>query len=519
MNATTPNENTNKVTSNFDSSNYTEQPKLAEFWTVVKGKGTPKAQPSWTCIRDKLIEMGFRTYWPAGMYKGTPEFIHLQGNILHPIEAYGIKNMFVSSYIDTMEGIMKIELEDSDPVTFESNELKESFLRVFGNNFAVGQLHSLPPFMGKILRDTRTSAFFLFNNVIVEAQAGRLRELNYSDLGDRYVWSTQVIKRDFVAPQQPLKISEFERFLINISNNIPARMAAFVSAIGYQLHNFIKQSEAKVIWITDEAITDKDSPQGRNGKGIIEKGVAELRNVHYRDGKAYHPTNGFFWQGITHSTQVVWIDDPNELFDFEKLFSVAVEGWVVPRKHREDLTLSLEESPKIYIASNQPPKLRGSSYYGRLHVLTASSFYSDRLNEGTGRPIVDFHGCEFFTEWDENEWSLFYSFMLKCVCIYLKDGLKSYHCPSLIKNQLIRQTSQEFTDWTVDTCLSDGGILDDGTERTSADLLENYKSVSGDEKLTTRTFNRWLKIYADLNKLKIIDRKSSGKKYMFFKKC
>lgn len=493
----------------------------AKFWTVTQGKGPAKVTPCWDCIRTELIEMGFRTYWPEGIDVGAPEFVRVTENILDPFDSKGILNNFVRTHIEPMKGPQIIEIEGGDTLTFPAEQLRESFLRVQGNNFAPSQLYSLPPLENEILKDTRTSAFFMFRNKIVEVTAGRRRELDYKDLGSRCVWRSRIMKRDFTQPRDN-KQSHFEQFLLNVTNGIPARMAAFTSAIGYILHNYTPQSEAKAVWLTDEQTADKDAPEGRTGKGTIAKAIKELRSQYYRNGKAYKPNSEFFFGGVTRATQVIYLDDPNELFNFESLFSVLTEGWTVQRKHREDLSIPAEESPKLLIAanSNYQPNLRGNSNKDRLHILTLSNFYSSRLTEGTGRPIIDVHGGEFYTDWDPDEWARFYSFMLTCVSYYLKNRLQPYACPSLIANQLIRQTSREFVEWVNDPELDDGGSLDDGIERKASDLFTNYKAASGDDKQTQRTFNRWLGLYAEICGLQMKKRKGNGTQYFtFIKKC
>lgn len=497
-------------------------PQSAIFWTVTtsaNSKAPPKPIPCWDCIRNELIEMGFRTYWAEGIDVGAPEFVRVTDNILDPFDAKGILNNFFRTHIEPMKGLQVIVGESGKTFEFPAEQLRESFLRVQGNNFAPSQLCSLPPLENEILKDTRTSAFFMFKNKIVEVTAGRRRELEYKDLGSRCVWRSRIMKRDFIKPGDT-KRSHFEQFLLNVTNGIPERMAAFTSAIGYMLHNYTKQSEAKAVWLTDEQTADKDAPEGRTGKGTIAKAIKELRSQYYRNGKAYKPNSEFYFGGITRATQFIYLDDPNELFNFESLFSVLTEGWTVQRKHREDLSIPAEESPKLLIAanSNYQPNLRGNSNKDRLHVLTLSNYYSSRLTEGTGRPIIDEHGCEFYTDWDPDEWARFYSFMLNCVSNYLKDRLQPYACPSLIANQLIRQTSREFVEWVGDPELDDGGQLDDGAERSGADLLTSYKGASGDDKQIQRTFNRWLGLFAEITGLQVKKRKGNGRQYFTFTK-
>jgi len=482
----------------------------AKIWSVkVANKGTATPLPCWDCIRDELIEMGFRTFWPDGI-TGKLEFVRVQNNILDTFEPEGIKNLFVEEHIDTMKGECKIEDEDGVYHTFPAEQLKELFWRVMGNNFATSQLASLPTLTDEILKDTRQRAYYAFKNCLIEVTATKITPIAYESLEGQCVWRAQIKDHDFVSPKER-KASMFEEFLKNVAGHIPKRIEAFRSGLGYLLHNYTPATVTKWVWAIDEVTANKDAPQGRTGKGIFGNAVKQLRSTIVPDGKKYKAGSEFFWQDVTKATQVLWIDDINKEFDFDTMYSSTTEGLRIQRKFKSTLTLTREESPKGLITSNIQLNLRGTSNSDRLHVLTFSNFYSSRLKLGTGQPVKDVHGAEFFSEeWDPDEWARFYVFMIQCVQFYLKSGLQRYDCPSIKKNQLIACTNPEFQEWVTDPDLFDKGRIEDGIPRIDKDLLNSYIAASGDEKMTQRTFNRYLRNYADVNEFIFEKIKTNG---------
>nr|MBK9653135.1 hypothetical protein [Bacteroidota bacterium] len=135
----------------------------------------------------------------------------------------------------------------------------------------------LPTFNAEILKDTPTECYKLFKNRVIKITADGLQEIEYKDLHDKFVWKKHIIDFEFVDIKE-FKQCHYYKFIYNVSNaqSEPGRHMAFITAIGYLLHNLNGRENGQAIICYDEVITDINIPQGGSGKGILAQSLAKL---------------------------------------------------------------------------------------------------------------------------------------------------------------------------------------------------------------------------------------------------
>lgn len=189
------------------------------------------------------------------------------------------------------------------------------------------------------------------------------------------------------------------------------------------MHGYTDPTRTKAIIFTDEKLSDKAF--GRSGKGLVANAAKQMKNVLRIDGKNFRFDKSFPFQSVNPDTQIMFFDDVNKKFGFEKLFSIITEGITIEKKN--EYSIPYERSPKILITTNQSITGSDDSSKARQFVVEFSDFYT-----ANHFPIQDFEKM-FFDEWDKNEWCVFDNYMIECCQYYLKNGLKEYDYVNLTK--------------------------------------------------------------------------------------
>ncbi|MBW7841183.1 MAG: bifunctional DNA primase/polymerase [Ignavibacteriales bacterium] len=452
-----------------------EFPKM-RFWQIEDGKAN--------IIRNTFIEYleseGF-----GKMFLGKDYiFIQEKENIVREVTPVNIKD-FVFEYVNefTDPGLKRI--------------VKESLIRSAKTLFSEATLECLQTVVLKFAEDTKEQALFFFINCFIEVTRENVKIKKYSELNGK-IWEKQLIKRDFSITKEG---TSFEKFINNVCRNDVSRINALRSAIGYLMHGYKDPTRTKAIIFTDEKLSDKAF--GRSGKGLVANAAKQMKNVLRIDGKNFRFDKSFPFQSVNPDTQIMFFDDVNKKFGFEKLFSIITEGITIEKKNKNEYSIPYERSPKILITTNQSITGSDDSSRARQFVVEFSDFYN-----ANHFPIQDF-GKMFFDEWDKNEWSAFDNYMIECCQYYLKNGLKEYDYVNLTKKKLIDETAVEFEEFIKDVPLN--------VEQNKKDLFERFKKEYEDfGQMKQNTFSKWTKVYAELYDLRIDERKSGADRYFTF---
>ncbi len=282
-----------------------------------------------------------------------------------------------------------------------------------------------------------------------------------------------------------------------------------LTALGYLMHNFVNDSEQKAVVAMDGKLSEVGSSNGRSGKSLIGKALEYVIPTETMAGKSKRmDEDQFIFGGVTEKTRLIFFDDVRVNFDFEMLFP-AITGYLnINAKGAQRFSLKGAEVPKILITTNHAINGDTSSFRDRQAIVVFSDHYNDEH-----KPIDDF-GHNFFSEWDQTQWNLFYNLMANAVSLYFQSiennwvgsGKGIIEPPGRdIEMRRLRQTMGEnFLIWA-DEVFSDGTgehcYLNVRTVRRN--MFENcYISMKQDAKhLTPAKFMEKLKAYCKYRKL------------------
>ena len=272
----------------------------------------------------------------------------------------------------------------------------------------------------KVLRDTKDTAYLLYQNGVVEVNKETATLKPYKDYG-LHIWEDQVIKRNYLDADHHQ--SEYRTFIWKIAGEDVDRYNTFQTVIGYLLHSYNVGGDNKAIILNDELISD--DPNGRSGKGLFCHALKHLKKVQSLNGKSFKFDAPFPYQGVKTDCQVLVWDDVRKNFDFEQLFSVITEGIEITYKGKDTIKLPIEDSPKIIITTNYTIKGKGGSHEARRFEVELSPFFN------VDHTPIDFFGHKLFESWDDKEWARFDCYMIECLKKYLNFGLLPYKAISL----------------------------------------------------------------------------------------
>jgi hypothetical protein len=290
-----------------------------------------------------------------------------------------------------------------------------------------------------IMRDTKHEAYLYYNNCVVKVTADDVETLDYMSVKG-LVWDNQKIDRDFKLVDS--SDSEYRKFISNVGGSEEERIKSIESTIGFLLHSYKPNGFCPAVIINDEVISD--NPEGGTGKGMFVSAVGYMKRRVNIDGKTFSFTKSFPYQRVSADTQILVFDDVNKGFEFEKLFSVITEGITLEKKNKDEIYIPFERSPKTIITTNYAIKGVGNSNERRKWELEFSQHYSKNYT-----PEDEF-GHYLFTDWSNDEWNKFDSYMISNLQMYLKYGLRTSKFKNLEERRFIAQTHHDFYEWAKD---------------------------------------------------------------------
>ena len=382
-------------------------------------------------------------------------------------------------------------------------EVLKLFTRSVGNYVNVRILEMLKS--EKLIndRDTKDTSYMYFDNNILIINKEYVSCMDWADFKG-VIWRNRIINKtiEYIPDQK----GQFEQFCFKIAKQDNERFKALKTIIGYLLHRFQDPANTRAIILVDEDISFDSVANGRRGKSLLCQAIGKCRDVVSMNGKSIKANSWFKNQRITRTTDIVWYDDVRKDFNFEDLYDTITSGMVVEKKHKDEFYIKPEDSPKTIISSNYIVRgTGGSSDRARRCEFEVASYYSEDYT-----PVDEFKN-RFFTDWDNKEWNLFYSFMANCTQEYLVNGLIIAQPINLEKNRIVNETSQFFVEFFNE-------FIDEGKWIDNRDLLAQYRILSDeDELISSNKFSRMIKAMANHKDL-IYENKSTGGNYYFLLK-
>jgi hypothetical protein len=230
----------------------------------------------------------------------------------------------------------------------------------------------------------------------------------------KFVWNTsEFFWRKFIDPETR-KYTQDERTL-DERFETTLHFVSKMTAIGYLIHKYRDKSVEKAVIAMDGKLSEVGESNGRTGKSIIGAAIGKVIPQAYIGAKSKELTSDpFIWEEVTEKTENVFLDDVRANIDFEFFFPVITGQMTVNMKGQKKFTLPEEKTPKIYMTTNHALNGSSPSFLDRQFLIAFSDYYNDDY-----KPLDDF-GINFFNEWDQNQWNLFYNFIAACLQLYFK---------------------------------------------------------------------------------------------------
>ena len=437
--------------------------------------------------------------------------IRNQSNIIREITQKEIKDL-INAYLHQLPAL-KADL-DLAWETYSPEAQIELFYRqtnlVLNDKF----LEFLVEEQAPVITDKNDEVVLFFDNGILEITKKEVSKINYENYRNGLVWQSNII--DFKVQHRDASDCNFSTFISNVCRGEVDRILALRTAIGYLLHSFHRKSGGQMVLLYDESITDLNNPQGGTGKGLIANALATLRDTVKMDGKKFKGDNRFDFQDVTVSTRVLWLDDVGKQMDIDRFNSISTDGFNVEKKFKDSIFIPPAASPKILICSNIILDCSGTTRKRRQFIIELSDFYSSKIGTGVEEPIVQEHGCRFFTdEWSKDEWNRFYWYMIDSVQLYLDKGLKNVPSINVVENRLRQIIGEDLFNW-----IKSNDYQTDTSYNTKNEF-EEFKSLyeSGNDKYTQRNFSNKLRKYVTLQNKTIsyFSESVNGEKQGFFR--
>ncbi|MCO6147395.1 DUF5906 domain-containing protein [Flavobacterium sp. NRK1] len=355
------------------------------------------------------------------------------------------------------------------------------------------------------------TAYLFFKNGVLKVTKDSKELLSYQNYNG-YVFEEQIIEHDYSFEYEDIPVpSCFDRFLFNVSGNETSRYNYLATSLGYLIHGYKDSTLTKAVILVDEVLDFSGEANGGTGKSLIGKAVSKVTSVLEKDGKGLvHKGNRFFYQDLSLSHRVLYLDDVNVEFNFEDFYSVVTGDLTVEEKYKASYTIPFTLSPKLFITSNYMVKGSGGNSDNRRRVeIEIAPYYDSDFT-----PQDEF-GQRFFDDWDLKEWSLFYRDMIGYCQNYLNEGILYSNPINLKENKLKLETDISFVEF------ADANILLDESNqvvKNKTTLIETFRSEYPVESrnISTIRFKKWLDTWAVCRGLNTYHYKSNSQALVRF---
>lgn len=383
-----------------------------------------------------------------GFYKYDGKFVHIRDNIVEHVDIYDIIRM-VTDYIEK-DGNYVFSYKGTE-YNFQWADLIHLWRKIRANGTTHNQIaSSVTIWQPNLLKDTATISYVPYQNGVLTVTAKEIKLIPYSKITFQ-IWKERILPRKFLHNRFA---GMFEEFFINVtgrgSNHKEKKKSKeFHNAtwyFGYMLQGFKRQSRARA-WILYDI---KAGNNGRSGKTILGTAVGHVRSVTIIDGKRTDLNDRFAFQQVQPWTEVIFIDDYKKFTSIVPLFNIISGSLEAEKKQMQSFVIS----PKVMFAGNWIMETEGESETGRQFTTQLDDYYVrySKEHNNTIQPIVDAHGKEFFTDWDEKDWSQFDTFCANALRFHLSKQAPENKISGNIK--LVRFIQQNDEDLFYQLCLT-----------------------------------------------------------------
>lgn len=251
---------------------------------------------------------------------------------------------------------------------------------------------------------------------------GQIKSKDYSDVKGFFA-PHEIQSREFKYTDE---VGMFEQFLIRVSLGLKEPeiqdhkniIESFKTMFGYLCHNYKDATKNPCIVLTDMD-ADDETRNGRRGKTLISKAVQEVQESIIKGGKEFDSGYTHVFADLEKKHNVYIIDDVPAGFKYDDLYTNILGDISCQRKGLKAEAIKFQDAPKFVITSNWvvPYDEKNASTNGRFIEYKFTNYYNT-----THTPKDEFK-CAFFQDWNADEWNRFYSFVFRCVKLYLQKGI------------------------------------------------------------------------------------------------
>lgn len=418
-----------------------------------------------------------RGYYKVQLNEKEFTFVKVYNNIINEINETNIKD-FILNYVQ------EIDIAVYNFFAKSTTKFTENYL----NQLATKKL--------AMVRDTPNESYLFFLNKVAKVTKDNIEFIDYINIGG-FVWEDNIIKRDFNITKTK---SDFEQFILNVSNQDKKRKEIIECAMGYLLTTHKKQDEGLSVILYDETLND--NPSGRTGKTLVSDAISELRKLVTLNGKEFDNKGNFPYDTISLDDNVICFDDMERTFKYETLFSIVTGNLTLKKKFQQPIVIPFERSPKLLFTSNYILSGVGDSHEDRKLEIELFRHYSKNY-----KPITEFGKLFFSDEWTKDEWNSFYNYMVKNIQKYLTKGLLKSELKTGKTKKLIANTCEDFYDFCENEFL-----WKENKYYTTKEIMSSYNDGSREipQRMNVSWFGRWLGMYFDFKQWKRDDTTYGG---------
>ncbi len=499
-----------KNTSEFDSLTLVDDNKVREAQEVLK-KGVQKAKKQFRKegltdgdieeLVDFDFEDDFLIFWDSDKngklslndYKFK---LFLENRGFYKVQLNEQEFTFVKVYNNIINEVNEIHIKD-----FVLNHVVEIDMSVYNffakstTRFSESYLNQLATKDLAMIRDNENESYLFFLNGVLKITKNSKELIDYINIGG-FVWQKNIIPHNY---NETNLTSDFEKFILNVSNNDNNRKLVIETSLGYLLNNYKKQDEGLAIIFYDETLND--NPSGRTGKTLISRALSQCRKLVTLNGKEFNNKGQFPYQTINLDDNIICFDDMERSFKFETLFSIITGNLTLNKKNLQPIEIPFSKSPKIMFTSNYILSGVGDSHDARKIEIELFRHYSK-----TYKPINEF-GKLFFSQWQKQEWDSFFNYMIGNIQKYFNNGLLFSELKTGKTKKIIANTCEDFFDFCENEFLWQENHFYATKEIMSA-YNDGHREVP--RSMNVSWFGRWLGTYFDFKQWKREDSTNGG---------
>lgn len=459
-------------------------------------------------IANLLMNMGFYRFDTPD---GQTEYVRIQNNKIELTQEKFIVDAFEDYIKELPDRIIPISNDSgSRDYTLRPVELRSKLYNYV--NFCKDILDRLRPDNDiEILHDTRDSKYLFFENFAIKITPDGIEPTSYNSIVGN-IWATAVINRNFTYDQTP---GDFEHFVEDICNENDERKASLMSILGYLLHDYYDY-DLRAAFLTDVNMDGAGTAAGGTGKGLIGKAVGQMVNRSRNDaiytvipGKGLDLSKDTRYALADISTSILHLEDVDKTFNLQALFNDITDGATIRRPYQ---IKPIIKPVKMMISINHTIDVQRSSDRRRLIIFELANYYSD-----TFRPTDKYKKWFFGQDWTETDWNQFYSFMCRCVQLFLRSGLIEPEEINYQNRRLEESLPEDFV-WFIGDQFStytNGRVEHEFVKQTLLkSFTDRYPAFDNDRFM--RNFTKYVRQYCQLKTIPFCEIRSTNDLFIIY---